>query len=216
MLADRTEWPTEARLEKLREEGRVPYSKAATALVASGVVLLIILWWLKRWDSFLVSYAALFGRQSAPLAEFAKLAGSWFEPLILANVAIIAVVLLIGLMQTKFLFRLGLVGFDLSKLRLRERKHPIAGVLVSLFWWLAGGIGAGALFYFFLPRLIAIFEQMPATAWRLFREGVTLFLPGVAVFFLCLALVVWLCGRFLFLVSNRMTRQEVEQEDRGA
>ena len=221
---ERTETPTTARLQELREQGIVPLSVFSSR---SAATLLVLLSFLMLRTRFSVVVQALhdFVRGGAPEPWFqgenqhAVVAGVLSILIVPASAAFIGAILC-GLFQTRFLVLLSRVSPAL------ERINPFAA---SRFLGIIHGIIFGAatvllLFFFSLVLLrliiVDILALLHQEAQNLLSASGRFFEAVLPLLILVLAFAgffSWLTVRNRFFAAHRMTREEVlrENEDRS-
>ncbi|MCB0339915.1 MAG: EscU/YscU/HrcU family type III secretion system export apparatus switch protein, partial [Bdellovibrionales bacterium] len=140
-----------------------------------------------------------------------------FVPLGLASIAAIGV----GLLQTKFLFRSSAVTLRFGRLLPYQNSDLQSGSLLFGFFLKVLGlmlslIGAGAMLWFYSPEIFSLlnqnYNQIPS-ALRKLTEQLTPLFVGV---FLIASFFGWLISRYSFMMRHRMTRSEIEAEEREA
>lgn len=218
----REEWPSERKLERLREEGKVPYSRFA---VAGAVLLAVGLWSLAaaegEWRSLLNAVTKLSavaaGDQAALRAGAAAALRAAVLLLLAPAAAAFVAAVVAGLAQTRFLLRPGLAGFNLHRLTpfkplsladiaLRVLSACFALALFSLLSVVAARLvfpaAAGT-----LNAEPAVVIYWPLRLWRLLAPFV-LAVVAVAAF----GAALW--ARLRFMLVHRMSREELEAEAR--
>ena len=214
-MLDKTEWPNEAKLKRLREEGVVPLSLFSCRCVGS-VAFLFTLWMLRARIAALgialreVYNAGVFSHEAA------RLIASETARLVVTPLAVCAVVIVLwGLLQSRFLFRFGLVALNFQRLTKVHFPNPVGlfmrmfgAVALALILIAVGLLSArlcwtGVLYLLNNDRLY-LGSWAPAVAQALLVPASLLL--GV------MALLGWLLSKFLFLAQHRMSRTELERE----
>jgi flagellar biosynthesis protein FlhB len=215
---ERTEWPTRARLDELREQGLAAYSATSVRSLAALAVLLGLILAAPKGQVVILDYKQLLGASKdasletmlSPLSQIAPL---FFAPLIGAAVA----ACLAGLVQTRFMFHLASLSFNLSKLDCfglysfrAGASRLIKAVLIAVIF-----LGAALFWLWYLcPLTLNLLNikagQLNAFSQGFFRAVLAAALPTLAL----VAVLSWLVNWIAFMLRHRMTRQEVESEAR--
>lgn len=216
---ERTEWPTRAKLESLREEGKVPYSRLCVCS-AVAMALFCSLFYVvdsfafvvEKWRQMMESIVIFDPTGLEVLVR--PLAVALFLPLLVTFfVAFIA-----ALLQSRFLFRWHLVKMEFARLRGWQSWRFGEFLLQLLFSVLT------VLLVLFLSCLLLIGSSRNLfgllnggqTGWLAWLGSL---LAHVSVWLMPLLLSfgfgAWLVARLVFRIRHRMTRQEImhEQED---
>jgi len=213
----REEWPSERKLERLREEGKLPYSSFAVA----ALVLLAIGIWLaaaasSEWRLLLARAAELSAhwgdkRAAKALCEAALLL--LLAPAGAASIAVIAG----GLAQTRFLLRPALAGIKpervspMKPLSLARTALRALNALALLVLFSIASLAAARLL---APGAAGMLIGDPAeTIWwpyRLLRMLAPFVLTAVGAAAFAAALL----ARLRFMLQHRMSREELEAETR--
>ena len=220
---ERTELPTSARLESLREQGIVHYSPAVCDLVA----VLAIVAALSVMDGELRALPAkvrlLFeGTGNDDIAQFAErfVALCKSAALLVLAPAIAAGVarFFVGLLQTRFLFRGEQFGILLHRIlpkndprRIRRGAGALLRLLLPLFVLFLGVTAV-----FFLARdLFGILNRDPAGFAHWPHAFAVALMPYLVVLLVVAIPLTWLISRMLFMVQFRMTTADIEKETRS-
>ena len=215
----REEWPSDHKLERLREQGKAPRSHFASVCAVSFVVVLWLLQSGDEWRLFLQRVNALpkNPESAAMRAQLRELSASAASMLVIPCLFAAAAVLAAGLGQTKFLFKPQLLAFSLEKLRpkmtaLNQIPRRIAAGIAGVAVCSAFSFLCVLLLYPRISRMLSL-EANAAIAEpaALLKDLAPI---AVGTFALC-TLGAWLAGRFMFLMANRMTRREAEEEESG-
>ncbi|MBN8548287.1 MAG: EscU/YscU/HrcU family type III secretion system export apparatus switch protein [Deltaproteobacteria bacterium] len=214
-MLEKTEWPNEAKLKRLREEGVVAISPFSCRCVFTLTFLCTL--WLVR--SSLSSIAAdlqtAYTAGAFPLSVGSAVASHLTRAVLIPLLAAFSVSVLWGLFQTRFLFRFGLVALSFERLHKIRFPSPlglfgrmwVTAVLVLLM--LAGGLLSARLCWTGMLYLLNN-DRLYLSSWvQGFAQA--LLIP-VSILLVVLALLSWFVSKFLFLTRHRMTRQELEGE----
>lgn len=211
------EWPSERKLERLREAGELPCSKFTIACASA---LAVGIWGFTArsgWQNFLGHYRSLLEAppNAASLEEVRALIDAAANLLIVPASAALVAGLTAGLVQTRFFFRLSLLSLNFGRLN-PFRPPEFAAVVLRV------GAALSVLFAGVLLSCSAAWLLYPAAAAMLVQEPQRmLFWPCSALrsaaplIFTALgagAVAAWLAKRFAYLVRHRMTREEIEAE----
>ncbi len=217
---DKTENPTKAKLEELREAGRVAYSPLATKAIVGIGVFWWLLWQFSNFPAFHQRIVGLFPRVQSRDALSEGLAllfrdTVWFL-LTLSGVGAV-LVLLSGLLQTKFMFRMANISFNATRLNpfSDERREARRSRSFTVIIFLAC-LSAALLVVVSAP---GIFQAMRAEAKDLpfaLQQVLRLVGPALSVGLAVVAFFSWLGARQAFARRHRMTRREVQQDGGGA
>ena len=214
-MVERSEWPTEQRRAELRERGIVPYSPLSTACVIAGAFFTALgATWLSPSQGMLSRLRLIMEGESV-LAQgeecLSLLMRMVVLPVVLAALAGIGW----GLFQTRMMFRVAEILPELSRLTphvggTHARRWLIGALAVGLAALLslglvlvAGPLVAASLVGQASPRgLLEVLERVEHDAWT------------VIALLAVVAIAAWLASRLSFALRYRMTRQEVQQENR--
>ena len=215
------EWPSERKLERLRGEGKVPYSAFA---VACAVTAVLILWAMAAgdsWQLFLKRAAAL---RDAPVVDpqgtalrTKEVVYSVLTLLLVPAALALVTALAVGLAQTKFLLQPALTGFNLERVSPFKAPPParlvlrVAAALLALTAFGALALLAARLCF---PAAGSTLNGAPRAmlAWP-YRTLKTL-APFAAAALAGAAFGAALFARLRFMLTNGMSREEVEAETR--
>lgn len=218
-MEDKSEWPTEVRLQQLRAEGQVPRSHAASVLLIAAAFCVGM--WLSL-DSFrdlwsvyqgVVMTAGERGAQPVDTEALSPVGWSLIQIGLALPIGAAVLVVLLGLFQSKFLVRLSLLRLDIQRL--------LVGPLTS------GGLGRGLrAFLITLVTLAVVLVSsvvlMPVVSAFLgvdpesFQRVPELFLRVLAfacgVVGVAAAVVLIVVSQLEFRHRNRMSSKEVREE----
>lgn len=214
MSDDKTELPTAERIQELREKGVVSYSALSTALV----VLLVLLGLYFQDLAIAAKFQAVI-IQTQSVADLSKIftvlqeicSGYLLAPALATLIAI----LLWGLVQSKFLFKMGLVSIDLSRLMPRCT-FAITAILSALskgiFTFFVALACTALIWSSFAVMILEMLHVHPEQAIVVFFEGIKHKLPLAVITIGFLILALFLVEKLRFALANRMTRKEVQAE----
>ena len=187
---EKTELPTKADLEELREKGIVPYGSFVTLGAMAIAVIVSLSLMQSTWVEFLAGVTSLDSlAQTDPTAQTAR--RLLIRLIVVPAVASLVAGLGIGLFQTRFLFRPANLSWELARRDgsdqqgslLRLLVSAIAGIFIVLAWFficyrLAGFVGvllnngpsypsawALSMFRSLLPVLVLILSLITFAAW---------------------------------------------------
>lgn len=222
MSIDRSELPTQARLQELREEGFVPYSPVAArcltvmALVAGAALVTRAGWWgefiadLQRlWRTGLTDPAY------HPIARQMSDRALWSAALLGGVVATFA---LLGVqLQTRFLNRGIGLGLDLKRLNPFRALTPVSFIgrvaLRAALALLTLACAAALASVVARPLLLLLnYDLRYFAAWGRRVPGEVA--PSIVIAAAGLALLARAAARVGFLYEHRMNREEVVREER--
>lgn len=216
-MSDNTEFPTSDRIQELREQGIVSYSSRSGAclLIAALSVALLAGPSVSGQFLLLLKLDPMTVGWESSLQTLRHVVLIW---LVVPLVMSMAVLVVWGLFQTRFLINPGLMSLDFSRLLTGkflapERIFRRAGIT------LAGLLTAAGLSFILLKTAgIQIFRTLhtaggPSIAPVLgeLRE----FLPVVILIGCFSALVLLLAEKLRFSLAHRMSRKEVLEEQKG-
>jgi flagellar biosynthesis protein FlhB len=216
---DKTETPSQNKLQELRDEGIVPYSHAASFLLALGVMLLSC-WALRHellswWGEFegLVRSSGEPGVDALSVERLSQVSKNLIVLLLAPVCAGMAVVILSGLMQTHFLIKPGLTAFRGERIfalsGFQHLSSRAMGASAKLLLWLLVGSLLGAL----AASLGLGITRIDAGAFSKLSGGL---LKGIVFTLGPLALAGGIAAMILeqleFKRRHRMTRRELESE----
>lgn len=209
---EKTEWPSEQALRRLRGEGVVPLSALACAC-AGALGFLSSLWFLRPRLQSLFRHLGSF--DTLPDTVPSELLADAAILLIVPPLVMAAAVVLVGLLQTRFLFRFDLAAFQGQRL-FRLGRRGVVGrlgrVSIAVFvlgaailcGWVALRISWTGMLYLLNN------DRLYASAW-LGAVGPLLLVPLCAVFGV-VGVLAWFGRRWSFLYEHRMSRQELQEE----
>lgn len=210
-MTERTERPTPARLEELREEGLVPLSSFAVRAAGTAGVLFSLYLLGEQWREF-VSLPMRLGTLDR---ETLVVLRETCLPLILVPaLAYLCAALVAGLLQTKFLIKPSAVSFQLGRLGGRRGGGVIGRIVGGLLLELFALSLAVLVAWFALSDIAQLLnnDQVWLMEWPA-RLGARVTLPLMAILILA-ATGGWLLSRMTFFREHRMTREEVRQSSR--
>jgi len=215
-MSDRTEQPTERKLEELREQGLVPYSHFSTALVSAALVFLSLFFLKDRWGRFTSDFRLALNSDWWGDMNWLDLLIEHCQVLLLVpTMCALAGILVCGLMQTRLLInfsklaptfsRLLASGWpDLSVLGLR-----LSYALTGLVVFLTIGFVCSALSLRFVLNILNHGRDY-LVSWPL--DIYTVVLPFLlATLFLC-AFAVRVHALHRFMHRHRMSREDILRE----
>lgn len=220
---DRTEKPTPRRRRKAREEGQVAVSRElnlAFTFFAATLILKILLPQLSRTlMNASTSFFSLEPMDEETLSSF--IFQIFREPFILLILLLFAVAftaILVGALQTRFLFSLKPLKLDLSRI------NPVEGLkrmfsLRNLFELVKSFIKLAIVGYVSYSLIKQRYDELPrlselelsASIWYVADLTITLMFR-CAIAMMVLALIDYLFQRWEYEKSLRMTRQELKEE----
>lgn len=219
---ERSEWPTKARLELLREEGKFPYSRFSQSCAVAMAIYFSLFSVVDNYLVVIESWHKLFDEKGLLLQSGTLIALSALRSLTITLFLPILVVILVvtagALLQSKFLFRWRLVRMDSNRLSGWARwsvrdllmETLLCGVTAISILTLSGLVIVGS-----CRNLFGLLNGNLAgwSTWLVVvHEHVGLWLMPLLMVF---GLITWLITRLLFMIRHRMTREEIsrEQED---
>jgi len=224
----KTEDPTEYRLKKEREEGRVPKSPdlvAAIGLLLTSVTLSILGPWIFTSLRDMTRWFFMVSTEIDPVTEGGLLGGAFLSyfPKIVLPIAIIAMVAGVfgNIMQSGFLFTTKPLKPDFKKIvpkfgqyfkRTLFSGEALFNLAKSLFKIALIGVVAYLNITAELPRLTRLFSS---TIWNsvVFISGIIMrIIIEAAILLLALAIPDYIFQRIQFKKRLKMTKQEVKEE----
>jgi len=224
----KTEDPTEYRLRKEREEGRVPKSPdlvSAVGLLLSSVALAIIGPWIFTTLRDMTRWFLTVSIEIDPVTESGILAGaflSYFPQLVLPIAAVAMIAGVFGnLLQTGFLFTTKPLKPDFKKIVPRFGQYfkrtlfsgeALFNLAKSLFKIAIIGIVAYLNITSELPRLMRLYSS---TVWNsaVFLSGIVIrIIIEAAILMLALAVPDYIFQRIQFKKRLKMSKQEIKEE----
>ena len=216
---DKTEAPSQNKLQELRDEGKVPYSFAAAFLLALGTLMLST-WALRTelmswWGEFegLVRSSGEPGVDALTAERLGQISKDLLVLLFTPLVAAFVVVILSGLVQTKFLVKPDLVAFKGERIFWLSGFENIGGRGVTASIKALGWIVMGVLIGAFVASLGMGITRIDADAFAKLASGL---LKGVVFTIAPLALAGGFAAMVLeqldFRRRHRMSRREIEAE----
>lgn len=216
-MVSKTEWPTAARLEQLRAQGKVAFSPTASGLLALAGVLAGFAFSSDNWQKIIEQWKGALAGPDLDLTKLSGLASPSMNLVLMPVLCAALAVLLGGLVQTKFSLHAQALQLDLAKLSVFSR-FSLGSLLQRVVWGivftLIGLLSSYVLFRQNTLQILSLLNLSPEliSNWfqRLFRDN----LPLACAFLVSSALGVWFLARMRFMFNNRMTRAELEQEAR--
>lgn len=202
------EWPTERKLENLRERGITPYSHFATTCLIF-MALCGYFFWIRG------DLMQIFSPPNTLTAAREKV-WTFLELLLFPALVVFFSVILSILFQVKFLFRLNFIVPTMQRVNPFEKTFSLTKIL-QLFIrdCLEIVCLCGVTYGVFLVG-VGIIKKMLTT-----RAETGIFIPShlmqsalpiLATLALCLVCASLLGAKYLFLFKNRMSREELERE----
>ena len=214
-MDEKRDWPSEEKLSRLRASGVTPRSESLGKIAGLfGGILGVVAIAPSFFELTLVPW-------KVGLEDPSSVGQQWFSvvegalKLIVAFLACyVAGVFIAGFAQTKFLFRMGLLSFDVARSpELLER--GILSLLVSSLWTVMTALGIGATMYWlFSTDLFKAFTLDPTDGVEVPYHLSVAVGPGVLVAILSFGLALFFYQRFWFRWRHRMTKREIEAEER--
>lgn len=206
--AEKTEWPTEKKLDLLRSYGVVPFSPSAVNLIRSATVSIAL---------GIVAKSLLKIRSELSTAEFSLrgmatvLADHIFTLLLLPAILVVFTAVLGALLQTLFLFPVHRLHLKQPSFSLRLFSLPAA--LRALTLQLLGVVlGVLSLWYVF-PSATSILVVSSDAPYASFNTGKAAAMMAVlSASMLLLAGIFVGLSHLIFRFKHRMTRHEMEHE----
>jgi len=216
---DRTEWPSSAKLEKLREAGEIPYSPLVSRGAAALAVLLGLSLFGNSLSDFSDLYASLMDRSAQANIDLEQFASKF--ALLLAKLvafplmAALSIILILGLLQTRFYVRASSASFDFSRLN-RFGKLSFGSLITRpvenlISFCIAVALGF-CLLYALLPGILTLLNRdlLYFKAWP--SQEYKSILPGLILSLGILTFLAWGTSRIAFRWKHRMSRKELEAE----
>ncbi|MBX7137407.1 MAG: EscU/YscU/HrcU family type III secretion system export apparatus switch protein [Oligoflexia bacterium] len=217
-MSERTEWPTAAKLGELRERGLVPVSRLALwsgALIGCVIAVFVLgsTWnFPQRW---LEIGAATQADSPNLMAELAAHQGEIVKLLCLPALGAALLVILAGVVQTRFLFRpatLAPQGERLWNPAAASFARPIARPLSAVLWLVLGIFCGFLLFSSQSALLLGLLNQSVAPGIARLTDMLKSYALIAAAAALAGAILGWIAARLIFMLRHRMTRREVQSE----
>ena len=219
---ERTDWPSNARLLKLRESGIVPWSSFASACLGAIALLLSAYFLADTTGALSASWSSAWSAEShaSGVTALREAAGNRLRLLavfVAPAGAVLAACLLCGMLQTRFLFRPAQLVPDLSRL------NPFAapgrtgpwGRLGGFFAQTALGLAAGLVAVYVLATgIIGLLNHNQMFYLKYCARQSKALLPVIILILFVLCLLGVLAAQFAFRYAHRMSREEREQEAR--
>ena len=199
-------YPTQSYLEELREEGKFPYSFAASFFFKFALVFLLI-YILKRESDECISIIT--NLLNGTEIEIKRLVPVFlFFPILLLTFNMISI-----LFQSKFLIKTrGLINSPINfKIRWDGFLKTILSIFIILFFFILYIFTVYLLSGEFMSLLNNDFKSI----LEMLSKSLNKFLLIFIGLFLSLGVISSIINKFLFLYRNRMTRAQYESELRG-
>ncbi len=213
---ERTESPTPEKLQSLREEGKVPYSPLATACGASLGAILSLLSVSKSFTEVLKILRESLSQNLSLLATFELLRSPVVSLLVLPALGALIGAFLVGLVQTRFLFKLDRISFDLARLG-RDSEEGMSGFLsllaavpLAFVTVVVGVVPAVVLF----GEVLALLNNERSYLLISITKLGTSLLVSLSLIWAALAICSWLGARYRFMLRHRMSASEVYRNAR--
>jgi flagellar biosynthesis protein FlhB len=217
---DKTEWPTEKRLEELRADGKVASSRQVIVCLVALVVFSSPMFMQSAWREFLSQYKVVFaGEFEGGVFKGVQALLDLALPLLLVPIiALLCIGLAAGLAQTKGLFLLRTLAIDVGRL------SPFREVRFSRFvWgWPVAAIAAAVqifitaiVLYLITPGSLGLFNKSHEVVLTWLSATYVKLMPVFLVLFVFLAAIGVFYERRRFRYANRMSRKEIEEESRA-
>jgi len=208
------EWPSDDKVSKLRDEGRVPLSPFASQVVVLGVLLLLLPVIGNLLVSSVEAYLLQISNDQDPFSAVQYLG---LELIFIISITLLVfcfLIVLLTLLQTRFLFRTSRIAFSPAKIFVKRRDLSalmillrIGGVLIAVGFMLLS-------FYLFVPEILrGLYLQdteILEWAYELYQDA----LLYVIILLIMIGAMSYGLSKFLFLWTHRMTREEVLEERR--
>lgn len=216
-MTERTEWPTADHISELRSQGQVSYSQRSAAcvlLLALAITALSAPALLEEFKSFF-DPALSAGGFAAVSARLRHVALVWIVvPLAIS----VTVVIVWGFLQTRFLFRLGLVSIDFSRL-MPKGVGGVSSIVYRLSAVIASVLFASLGAFFALKvvgaQIFKILHEFSSASVQEALSTLPQLLPIVILVGAVGAVVFLLYGKLRFSMRHRMTRAQVLAERNG-
>ena len=206
---DKTEWPTAQKLESLRGDGLVPISKTSLRLVASAALIVYF-------STQHAEIASLLKDISNPnldlegLADKSKQLG--FFIVIPAIISFLAM-LVVGMLQTKFLFRPSLCAPNASRFSGKIiSKEKFVSAFMSIVLFLLIALVSMLCFWKFASQYLSLLNMHDTDIIKHvdFWSGTAVIV--VPVVLVLIAFFSWILATISFMFRYRMSRMEVLRE----
>jgi flagellar biosynthesis protein FlhB len=210
-MSGKTEFPSAARLQELREQGLVPYSSLATSCWAMAALLIF----LRASDSTLTELPTRTRALVDAELSMADFLLPYAELALAAALLLLIVQYALGLLQVKFLFRFEELMPKLSRVPLFSGKSA-----VSLFWRALLAPLALLAFAFVAVVLVAVSAGWIVGLLVVQRDQLLAYVgqgwgqlvPAAAAILAIFGVLAWMLERIGFLYQHRMSRQELLAE----
>lgn len=218
---DKREWPTRQRLEDLRKGGVVPYSKFVSRCLALACLAGAAPAAMRAFAEFTKEYLRQINGAADSGAVFAMLnsAAELLRTVVILPLAlVVAVILMAGLFQTKFMLHGGNISFNLGRLP-NFSGLTLRSLFGAAFWAVAAlcllCMGGAAVLYFCLPAAGELLNHEREYLFRWARAVSFSAVLCTLVASLILALCALLMSRVAFMMRHRMSTEELDRESGG-
>lgn len=204
-MSERIFYPSAKHVGKLRTEGKVPFSKLTNFIVAASFTAVFVIFSMKDYIFLL--------KNLSEINKISELKYNFLSLLFIPNAIFFFCYFLMQLVQTKFL--LIPVRLDLARLIDFNRwNYNFLLNIVLSFLTLVAGLALGI--YFFkstTPLLLGLLNSDHESREQILKN---LFAFGIFKYLACLCFVAffsWRIAIYNFMISNKMTKREVEAEE---
>lgn len=214
-MSDRSEWPSDAKLEELRTQGVVLRSPLSLALVGGATVGAVLLLRMPKITASFTNYFSALRQEDSIGVLLSELIPSLGSTLLILALAVIFSVAIFGLLQTKFLWILSLClpRFDRLAFNWCFSVKNLFASLVRVLAALIIGCGlAGILAWIGLGSGLGLFNQDRPYLLNWGQKTSQAMLLGFVLVGIAGAVVSWVCSYWLFLFDHKMTRAEIDSE----
>jgi len=206
-------WASEEKLDRLRRSGIVPYSSPAAFLITILVVGLVTFSWRAELEKVLLLMS--FKAEINNYSDLTSLVRPLLEFLLWLNIITCFVLLIVGLLQTRFLFRPQQISFNMTW---RWRLKPLIilkSFAKSMLVFLFALVLAYLFFETFIASFLGLLNRDQSELWLYIHALAKSYIAAVvsALFLLLLTMIGG--SRLWYAIKHRMTRAEIETENRG-
>jgi flagellar biosynthesis protein FlhB len=213
---EKTEFPTPEKLEELRQRGITPVSHQSLRLfVVAGVMIFVGIFG----PRMLTIIAQTLTDLSLTSGASPELSSVWkFSVfLLLALFLPVALTIIVGLFQSRFTLKFsythGSKPANLTALESLGRRIR-AAFFFSIACPLIGILFALGAAYLIWPEILKLYVLNTASVGPAIKKLHYLIFIGGGVLAACIAITVWLVGRYRFMLVHRMTRAEVNNKEK--
>ena len=208
-------WPSARKLARLRKEGIVPVSTISIRLVV--VLVVVAIAWSEGGNLLsLVTYDRLLRMDGGDSVQALSRELAWELTLMLGSIvgALVSIVLVFALLQTRFFLSPGLCSLQPGRLWPRLNSLKLVRSFVRVFFCMfISAIVYLIVFYALVPDLAVGFSMTAREMLEIDRYSLEL--PFMLMSLLAvLSLIVAAVNRLYFMWFHRMSRQEQEAEAR--